>query len=76
MCGGASGSWECSEVGDACPSILLPPPFIWRPERSLVMEDVSACDLLFKPGLGGEGKPIWNWEKLNSCSKLQNCLKI
>lgn len=60
--------WCESEVRDACPFILLPPPcvFFWRPEHSLVMEDVSvAHDLSFKPGLGGEGKSIWNLKKLS-----------
>lgn len=42
------------------PVVLFSAPlffFIFRPERSLVIEDVSVVsDLLFKPRLGGEGK--------------------
>lgn len=67
-----SGSWECAgvKVKWEMPVLLfsfpLPVFFFWRPEHSLVMEDVSvAHDLSFKPGLGGEGKSIWNLKKLS-----------
>lgn len=65
-----SGSWECAgvKVKWEMPVLLFsfPIPFFWRPEHSLVMEDVSvAHDLSFRPGLGGEGKSIWNLEKLS-----------
>lgn len=52
-------------MADAC-SFLLLHFFFFRPEHSLVIEDVFvASDLLFKPGLGGGGKSIWNLEKLS-----------
>lgn len=53
------GLWWCgSEAADARSFVLLPFVFfIFRPERSLVIEDVSVVsDLLFKPRLAGEGK--------------------
>lgn len=53
-------------MGDACPLTLLPPPLFWRPERSLVMEGVSAaCGLPFQPGRDGEEKSTRNLEKLS-----------
>lgn len=63
------GSWERGgvKVKWEMPVLLFsfPLPFFWRPEQSLVMEDVSVAHrLLFKPGRGGEGKLIWNSEKL------------
>lgn len=72
--------WCESEVGDACPFILLPPPCVFFGDQNIVwwwrmylwhMTCHSSLVLVVRENLFG----IWR-SCLNYSNELQNCLKI